>query len=235
MAVGADGPLECTLARRPGRAPGAPGRRALAGRGHGLGRDVDADDLRAAARRPEEQAIERARETAADEGVDVRFEVADAAALRFGDGEFDGVVSAFGVMFGPHERIARQLARVCRPGGRLGLTLMPPGSRAAELWSLLGAFGAEVVEHPARFAERVDALLGGAFELEIRRVESALEEQHSPEESWEMLRRSLGPLRRLLERLDEPKTEELRREFVAVGHRFADEPRSYVLVLGRRR
>src|SRR5215218_10080531 len=46
----------------------------------------------------------------------------DAEELPFEDGRFDCVLSAFGVQFAPrHEIAARELARVCRPGGRIGL------------------------------------------------------------------------------------------------------------------
>jgi ubiquinone/menaquinone biosynthesis C-methylase UbiE len=49
----------------------------------------------------------------------VRFQPADAQALPFSDGEFDLVLSQFGVMFFP-DRIAayREARRVLRPGGR---------------------------------------------------------------------------------------------------------------------
>jgi SAM-dependent methyltransferase len=50
------------------------------------------------------------------------------ADLPFGDAAFDVVVSAFGVQLaGDHETVARELARVLRPGGRLGLCAWSPG------------------------------------------------------------------------------------------------------------
>src|SRR3954468_19506781 len=47
----------------------------------------------------------------------------DAAALPVGDGEFDVVLSAFGVMYAPdHEAAAREITRVVKkPGGRVAL------------------------------------------------------------------------------------------------------------------
>jgi hypothetical protein len=45
----------------------------------------------------------------------------DVEALPFSDGEFDGVISTFGVMFAPdQQRAASELAQVCRSGGHLG-------------------------------------------------------------------------------------------------------------------
>lgn len=52
---------------------------------------------------------------------------ADAESLPFGEGVFDAVVSCVGVMFAPHhQQAANELARVCRPGGRIGLINWTP-------------------------------------------------------------------------------------------------------------
>jgi ubiquinone/menaquinone biosynthesis C-methylase UbiE len=73
-------------------------------------------------------AIEEARVT--DPGV--RFLVADAADLPFDDASFV-VASAFGVNFASdHATAAAELARVCRSGGRIGLTVMPQLARRYE-------------------------------------------------------------------------------------------------------
>ena len=59
---------------------------------------------------------------ASAEGLPVRFQRADAEKLPYSDGAFDAVLSTFGVMFTPdQEKAAAELARVCRPGGRIGL------------------------------------------------------------------------------------------------------------------
>lgn len=66
--------------------------------------------------------LERGRERAAAERMDIRFMEADAEDLPFRDGEFDAAVSTFGVMFAPQqERAAAEMLRVCRRGGRLAL------------------------------------------------------------------------------------------------------------------
>src|SRR5438270_6491436 len=62
----------------------------------------------------------------------VRFELGDAQALPYADGEFDVVSSVFGVIFAPnHEAAARELARVGRQ--RLGLATWCPNRELAEL------------------------------------------------------------------------------------------------------
>src|SRR3954470_22051247 len=66
--------------------------------------------------------LERGRERAAAERLEVEFVEGDAADLPLGDGEFDVVTSVFGAMFAPdQERAAAELLRVCKPGGRIGM------------------------------------------------------------------------------------------------------------------
>ncbi len=71
--------------------------------------------------------IDTARERAAEEDVTVQFEVGDAEDMRYDDASFDVVMSTCGVMFAPdHEAVARELARVTKPGGRLALACWTP-------------------------------------------------------------------------------------------------------------
>jgi ubiquinone/menaquinone biosynthesis C-methylase UbiE len=66
--------------------------------------------------------LQRSRARAAALGLTLEYGEANAHALPFGDGEFDTVMSAIGVMFAPdHQRAASELVRVCRPGGTIGL------------------------------------------------------------------------------------------------------------------
>jgi SAM-dependent methyltransferase len=83
--------------------------------------------------------LERGEARARAEGLDVKFQVADAEALPFKDASFDAVLSTFGVMFAPdQERSASELARVCRPGGRMGLANWTPESLVGQMFKLLG-------------------------------------------------------------------------------------------------
>ena len=79
--------------------------------------------------------LERGRERAAAEKLDIEFVEADAEQLPFGDGEFDVVMSIFGAMFAPdHERCARELLRVCKPGGRIGMANWVPDSGVGQMF-----------------------------------------------------------------------------------------------------
>ncbi|MGF1621962.1 MAG: class I SAM-dependent methyltransferase [Rhodomicrobiaceae bacterium] len=83
--------------------------------------------------------LERGRERAAAERLTVAFREADAEALPFADGEFDAVLSTFGVMFTPNqEQAAAELARVVRKGGRVGLANWTPEGFIGQLFKLIG-------------------------------------------------------------------------------------------------
>jgi len=66
--------------------------------------------------------LERGRERAAVEGLELELLEGDAEALPFADASFDAVISVFGTMFAPnHSQSASELLRVTRPGGTIGL------------------------------------------------------------------------------------------------------------------
>ncbi|HXV06071.1 MAG TPA: methyltransferase domain-containing protein [Solirubrobacterales bacterium] len=79
--------------------------------------------------------LERGRERAAAERLDVEFVEGDAAELPFEDGEFDVVMSIFGAMFAPEqERTASELLRVCKPGGRIGMANWVPDGEIGRMF-----------------------------------------------------------------------------------------------------
>jgi ubiquinone/menaquinone biosynthesis C-methylase UbiE len=83
--------------------------------------------------------LERGRERSRAEHFDVSFLEADAEALPFEDASFDVVLSTFGVMFTPdQQRAAHELARVCRPGGRIGLANWTPDGFVGQMFKTLG-------------------------------------------------------------------------------------------------
>lgn len=83
--------------------------------------------------------LDRGAERARAEQLDVAFQQADAEALPFPDASYDAVLSTFGVMFTPnHARAAAEMARVCRPGGRIGLANWTPDSLIGKMFRVLG-------------------------------------------------------------------------------------------------
>jgi ubiquinone/menaquinone biosynthesis C-methylase UbiE len=66
------------------------------------------------------KSIEQARARAKAESLDIRFDEGDAEMLPYEDASFDLVISLIGAMFAPRpERVAAELLRVCRSGGRI--------------------------------------------------------------------------------------------------------------------
>jgi SAM-dependent methyltransferase len=189
--------------------------------------------------------IDTARELAAGEGVEVTFEVGDAEGLPYPDASFDTVSSTCGVMFAPdHEAVASELARVCRPGGRLGLLNWHPTRGVAEFFKIMAPYQPplpEGVGSPFQWGDRdhVEELLGEAFELRYEEGD-APQTGDSGEEIWELFSTSYGPTKTLAESLDDERRESLRRDWVEYFEGFRtnggiSQPRPYILVLGTRR
>ncbi len=85
--------------------------------------------------------LERGRARASAEGLQVAFQTADVENLPYADATFDVVLSTFGVMFTPdHERAAREMLRVVRSGGRIGLANWTPNGFLGELFRLIGQY-----------------------------------------------------------------------------------------------
>jgi ubiquinone/menaquinone biosynthesis C-methylase UbiE len=84
--------------------------------------------------------LERGLERAYAERLEIEFEPADAEALPYAHGSFDAVLSVFGAMFAPDQpRAAAELARVCRPGGLIGLAAWTPEGFLGEWFRVTAA------------------------------------------------------------------------------------------------
>lgn len=85
--------------------------------------------------------LEVGRAEAAERGVELERQEADAEALPFDDNSFDAVMSCIGVMFAPHhQRAADELVRVCRPGGTLALINWTPEGFIGQMFATMKRF-----------------------------------------------------------------------------------------------
>jgi SAM-dependent methyltransferase len=141
-----------------------------------------------------------ARRHAAEAGVDVEWVVGDAAELPFDDDAFDVVTSTFGHMFAPdHSAAAGELARVCRPGGAIGLACWTPQGKVGQLFIRLGGHmppPPEGFKPPPLWGleSHVRGLLEPlGFTLQLRR-EYLVIAFPSPEEQAEHMARNFGPI-----------------------------------------
>ncbi len=81
--------------------------------------------------------IDRAKLRATAENTPIDFRVADAQALPYPDAAFDVVLSVFGVMFAPDQaKAAAELARVTKPGGKIGLSCWMPEGMVADFFAV---------------------------------------------------------------------------------------------------
>jgi len=190
-----------------------------------------------------EDVIEAAREL--DPHDEINYQVADAEALPFPTGHFDAVVSTFGVMFCANsERAAAEVARVCRPGGRLALATWSTSGSVRDMFDLIQSHKpAPVAGAPSPFewgrTSRQVELLEEGFDLGFEEATSYYRES-SGAAAWEMFSTGFGPVVTLLGKLDVEATQRFHADFETFHERYRTGagilvPRPYVVTLGRRR
>ncbi|MBA2634735.1 MAG: methyltransferase domain-containing protein [Chloroflexi bacterium] len=169
--------------------------------------------------------LERARRRADAEGLDAEFVEGDAEALPYADGSFDVVSSVFGSMFAPdQEKTADELARVCRPGGRIGIVAHTPEGFIGQLFKT----NAKHVPPPAGLRspvqwgteQRLRELFGDTI------AEMRVEKRHytfryrSPEAYLDYWRRYYGPTMKSFEAVGEAGREALEADLLDLIARF---------------
>jgi ubiquinone/menaquinone biosynthesis C-methylase UbiE len=152
--------------------------------------------------------LERGRERAEAERLDVEFVEADAQDLPFGDGSFDVAMSIFGAMFAPDQpKAAAELLRVVKPGGRIGMANWSPGGSVGTMFKTISKHAPPPpgVESPLLWGteERVQELFGdGVSGIEFERRISR-QPFRSPEHYVEFFRTYFGPTQTAYERVGE--------------------------------
>ena len=187
--------------------------------------------------------LEAGRARAVAEGHQIQFQLADAEALPFADASFDVVLSIFGVMFTPNqERAASELARVCKPGGRIGLANWTPDSFIGQVFKTIGKYvpPAPGVKSPAVWGTqpRLQELFGANC-----RTISAINRDfsfryRSPQHWLDVFRSYYGPMNKTYAALDATRQGSLTRDLldlIARLNRSGDEtvvvPSGYLEVI----
>jgi ubiquinone/menaquinone biosynthesis C-methylase UbiE len=150
--------------------------------------------------------LERGRERAAAERLEIEFVEADAQDLPFEDASFDVAMSIFGTMFAPdHRKAASELLRVVRPGGRIGLACWTPDGSVGAMFKTMAQHAPPPpgVESPLLWGteEHLRELFGdGIADL---RVEKRLSRHpfRSPDHYIEFFREYFGPTQTAYERV----------------------------------
>ena len=151
--------------------------------------------------------LESGRLRAQAEGLPVLFEEADAEALPYEDASFDVVLSTFGVMFTPNqEKAAGELARVCKPGGRIGLANWTPGSFIGQVFKTIGKYipPPAGVMSPSLWGtkERLETLFDGHARQIVATSRYFTFRYRSPAHFMEVFRTYYGPMNKAFAALD---------------------------------
>ena len=170
--------------------------------------------------------IEQAQANAAAEGLNAKFEVGDAEAMPYADGEFDVVMTMFGAMFAPRPDVtAGELIRVCKPRGRIAMANWTGGAFTGQMFKtnakhvpppqgmpspLLWADETAVRE---RFGE-------GVSDLQMTKRPITFTYPFGPAEVVEHFRKFFGPTQKAFESLDEAGQDALRNDLVQLWTEF---------------
>jgi len=173
--------------------------------------------------------LEEARKRAVVEGLSLTIQEADAEQLPFPDASFDVVLSTFGAMFAPdHEQVARELMRVCRPGGKIGMTNWTPEGFLGDFFRTMGKHVPPPagVRSPMLWGseEHLRNLFGEAVNLNVTRRIFVFR-QRSPRAWIDYFRTYYGPTLKAFESLDEARQGPLVADLEALiaRHNIADD------------
>jgi SAM-dependent methyltransferase len=153
-------------------------------------------------------AIETARFRAKAEGLDAWFEEGDAEDIACEDASFDLVVSLIGAMFAPRpERVASELVRVCRPGGRIAMANWTPGGFVGQMFKIVGTHVPPPPDlpSPVKWGDEGtvrDRLGKGIAKLETQRHLYPMHYPFPPATVVDFFRAYYGPINRAFTALD---------------------------------
>jgi ubiquinone/menaquinone biosynthesis C-methylase UbiE len=161
--------------------------------------------------------VQRAQARAQAEGLNARFVEGDAEALPFDDASFDVVTSLFGMMFAPRpELVARELLRVCSPGGTIALGNWTSEGFIGQMFKTFARFIAPSgMPAPALWGDEAvvrERLGHGVADLTMKRRNYCFTYPFPPAGVVEFFRQYYGPTNKAFASLDEDAARSLRNE-----------------------
>jgi SAM-dependent methyltransferase len=173
--------------------------------------------------------IEAARQHAASEGLAVQFDEGDAENLPYPDGAFEVVISLIGAMFAPRpQKVAAELARVCRSRGRLHMANWTPEGMVGQMFKVIAKYvpPPKGMEPPALWGDEAtlyDRLSNNFTDIEFVR-------KYYPSWSYpfdvggvvEYFRAVYGPVKRAFGSLDDAGRRALREDLETVFSAHCD-------------
>jgi SAM-dependent methyltransferase len=192
-------------------------------------------------------AIAAARARAGAEGLDAKFDEGDAEELPYADESFDVVATLYGAMFAPRpDRVARELVRVCRRGGTIGMANWTREGFVGRMLLTIGKFVAPPgMPSPLLWGDEptVRERLGNTLaDPRLTRTHYRFDYAFSPEGVVDFFRENYGPVHRAFAALPPADQASLREALVDVwsGANQSGEPgrtvvdAEYLEVLGTR-
>ena len=169
--------------------------------------------------------LERGQARASAEGLAVQFEEADAENLPYADASFDVVLSTFGVMFTPNQdRAASELARVCKPGGQIGLASWTPPGFIGELFKLIGRYipPPAGVKPPSLWGteERLRELFGQRIATLDEARKHFVFRYRSPQHWLDTFRTYYGPMHKAFGAVGAAQQESLAADLIRLAQQF---------------
>ncbi|HEY0714838.1 MAG TPA: class I SAM-dependent methyltransferase [Polyangia bacterium] len=168
--------------------------------------------------------LERAGTRARAEGLVVDLIEGDAERLPFADAHFDVALSTFGIMFAPdQERAAREIMRVVKPGGKIGLANWTPEGFIGQLLKTVGKHVPPPpgVASPAFWGspERLADLFPGVKNMAIKRLEFVFRYE-STEHFIDIMRTYYGPTHKAFGALDDSGKAALAADITALAAKW---------------
>jgi SAM-dependent methyltransferase len=169
--------------------------------------------------------LERGRLRAKAEHLSVEFVEGDAENLPFEDRTFDTVLSIFGAMFAPnHRKTASELARVCKPGGKIAVACWTPTGFIGEVFRIMGKYVPSTpgVTPPVEWGKEshLRDIFGDAAAKIEARVRTCVMRYLSPEDNISFFRAYYGPTLRAFESLSADKQAALANDLAAAIRKY---------------
>jgi len=135
------------------------------------------------------------------------------------------VLSTFGVMFTPNqERAAAEMARVCKPGGKIGLANWTPASFVGEMFKLIGRYipPAPGVKPPSLWGteERLRELFGSRIAALQAPRRNYMFRYRSTRHWLDTFRTYYGPMQKAFAALDAGRQESLAEDLLGLAQRL---------------
>jgi ubiquinone/menaquinone biosynthesis C-methylase UbiE len=153
--------------------------------------------------------LEQGRAKAKAEGLPIQFDENDAEALPYDNASFDTIMTMFGAMFTPQpDVVAAELARTCRPGGRIAMANWTPGGFIGQMLKIVGKYVPPAPGMPSPLLWGDEATVrerfnGSVADLQLTRRSITFHFPFTASEVVEVFRRYYGPTYKAFGALDE--------------------------------